>query len=55
MMLNSNNLSNSIGKGRGTDKTSVFGIMERKGNVYIYLLPNLSEETIKNIITKKII
>lgn len=44
-----------VGRGRGSDKAPVFGIRERKGNVFIDLLPNLSEETIEGIITKKVI
>jgi len=43
-----------IGRGRGTDKTPVFGIRERGGNVFIDLLPSFSEKQIEGIIKKKV-
>lgn len=43
-----------VGRGRGTDKTPVFGIRERKGNVQINLLPDFSEQTIELMITDKV-
>ncbi len=43
-----------VGKGRGTDKTPVFGIRERKGKVFIDLLQNLSEQEIESIIEKNV-
>lgn len=43
-----------VRRGRGTDKTPVFGIRERKGNVQIDLLPDLSEATVEGIITRKV-
>jgi len=43
-----------VGRGRGTDKTPVFGIRERKGNVFIDLLPNFSEPQIEGIIERKV-
>jgi len=43
-----------VGRGRGTDKTPVFGIRERKGNVFIDLLPSFSEKQIEGIIKKKV-
>ena len=39
-----------VSRGRGTDKTPVFGIREREGNVFIDLLPNFSEPEIEGII-----
>ena len=43
-----------VGRGRGTDKTPVFGIRERKGNVFIDLLPNFSNKQIESIIKRKV-
>lgn len=43
-----------VSRGRGTDKTPVFGIRERKGNVQIDLLSDLSEDTIEGMITQKV-
>lgn len=43
-----------VKRGRGTDKTPVFGIRERKGNVQIDLLADLSEATVERIITQKV-
>jgi len=43
-----------VGRGRGTDKTPVFGIRERSGNVFIDLLPDFSEPQIENIIERKV-
>lgn len=43
-----------VSRGRGTDKTPVFGIRERKGNVQIDLLADLSEATVERIITQKV-
>ena len=44
----------NVSRGRGTDKTPVFGIRERKGNVQINLLSDLSEQTIERMITDKV-
>lgn len=43
-----------VGRGRGTDKTPVFGIRERAGNVFIDLLPDFSEPQIEAIIERKV-
>jgi transposase-like protein len=43
-----------VSRGRGTDKTPVFGIRERKGNVQINLLSDLSEQTIERMITDRV-
>ncbi|MFH1004129.1 MAG: IS1595 family transposase [Bacteroidota bacterium] len=43
-----------ISRGRGTDKSPVFGIRERNGNVQINLLSDLSEQTIERMITDKV-
>jgi len=43
-----------VSRGRGTDKTPVFGIREREGNVFIDLLPNFSEPQIEGIIERKV-
>lgn len=43
-----------VSRGRGTDKTPVFGIRERKGNVQIDLLADLSEATVERMITRKV-
>jgi transposase-like protein len=44
----------SVGRGRGTDKTPVFGIREKEGNVLIDILPNFSESQIESIIEQKV-
>lgn len=43
-----------VGRGRGTDKSPVFGIRERKGKVYIDVLKDITEEQIESIIENKV-
>lgn len=43
-----------VGRGRGTDKTPVFGIKERKGEVFIDILQDLKDETIEEIFDLKV-
>jgi transposase-like protein len=44
-----------VGRGRGTDKSPVFGIRQRAGRVVIELLGDFSNEQIESIIEKKVI
>ncbi|HNW20946.1 MAG: ISXO2-like transposase domain protein [Bacteroidetes bacterium ADurb.Bin035] len=43
-----------VGRGRGTDKTPVFGIKERNGEVYIEPLMNVTEKYIESIIENQV-
>ena len=43
-----------VGRGRGTDKTPVFGIKQRKGRVVIELLGDFSNSQIETVIEKKV-
>lgn len=43
-----------VGRGRGTDKTPVFGIKQREGRVVIELLGNFSNTQIEAFIQKKV-
>lgn len=43
-----------VKRGRGTDKTPVFGIRERNGKVFIDILPNLSKKQINIIFKNKV-
>jgi len=43
-----------VGRGRGTDKTPVFGIRERGGEVFIDLLKDLSGKTVEGLISSKV-
>ncbi|MFH1004253.1 MAG: IS1595 family transposase [Bacteroidota bacterium] len=44
-----------VGRGRGTDKTPVFGIKQREGRVVIELLGDFSDTQIEAFIQKKVI
>ena len=44
-------------RGRGTlaeEKPPVFGLIQRTGEVYIHMLPNVQQKTIQPIITKTV-
>ena len=41
-------------RGRGTDKTPVFGIYERDGRVYTEIVPNCEKKTLQAIIRGKV-
>jgi len=43
-----------VGRGRGTDKTPVFGVKEREGRVFIDILKDFTDDTIQQIFDSKV-